>query len=186
MMDWLREKKQTPGAIERFWRQVLVSAINEDLERWPQSTACRFSTWAFSPMPTAYEMGVPAVPLGELYSDKSWAEYPNVKISGTFNGPKRDDRRRPGEGSDRRAASRSQPMHLCWLCRLSGLRRCCLASRLNLSSFSHSPITGIHLWFDRPITESAARHTARPHNPVDVQQGRRPVHPAGRERLPRA
>src|ERR1035438_10527359 len=30
MLDWLREKRQTPRAIERFWRQVLVSAINED------------------------------------------------------------------------------------------------------------------------------------------------------------
>ena len=33
MLDWLREKRQTPVAIERFWRQVLVSAINEELDR---------------------------------------------------------------------------------------------------------------------------------------------------------
>ena len=37
MADWLREKKQTPRAIERFWRQVLVSAINEELDRMAAS-----------------------------------------------------------------------------------------------------------------------------------------------------
>ena len=28
--DWLREHRQTQGAIDRFWKVVLVSAINED------------------------------------------------------------------------------------------------------------------------------------------------------------
>ena len=37
MLDWLREKNQTPVAIERFWRQILVSAVNEDLERMAAS-----------------------------------------------------------------------------------------------------------------------------------------------------
>ena len=33
MLDWLQEKRQTDAAIERYWRQVLVSAINEELDR---------------------------------------------------------------------------------------------------------------------------------------------------------
>ena len=33
MQQWLEEKRQPPRAIERFWRQVLVSAINEELDR---------------------------------------------------------------------------------------------------------------------------------------------------------
>src|SRR5215510_8838424 len=33
MLDWLLQKRQTPQAIDRFWRQVLVSAVNEDLDR---------------------------------------------------------------------------------------------------------------------------------------------------------
>src|ERR1022692_5045709 len=33
MLDWLREKRQTPRAIESFWHQVLISAINEDVDR---------------------------------------------------------------------------------------------------------------------------------------------------------
>ena len=37
MLDWLREKRQTERAIRRFWNQVLVSAINEDLDRMAAS-----------------------------------------------------------------------------------------------------------------------------------------------------
>src|SRR5271163_2896582 len=33
MLEWLRRMKQTPAAIERFWRVVLVSALDEDLAR---------------------------------------------------------------------------------------------------------------------------------------------------------
>ena len=33
MLDWLHEKRQTPNAIERFWRQILVSALSEELDR---------------------------------------------------------------------------------------------------------------------------------------------------------
>src|ERR1017187_7922815 len=32
MLDWLLQKRQTPRAIDRFWRQILVSAVNENLE----------------------------------------------------------------------------------------------------------------------------------------------------------
>ena len=33
MLDWLHRMKQTPDAIERFWRVVLVSALDEELAR---------------------------------------------------------------------------------------------------------------------------------------------------------
>src|SRR5205807_6582108 len=39
MLDWLKEKRQTERAIERYWRQVLVSAINEELDRMAASHA---------------------------------------------------------------------------------------------------------------------------------------------------
>ena len=33
MLDWLHRMRQTPDAIERFWRVVLVSALDEELSR---------------------------------------------------------------------------------------------------------------------------------------------------------
>src|SRR5438477_35018 len=67
MLDWLKSQKQTSRAIERFWRVVLVSALDEELDR----TDARFGIdvfWkAFLSNRTGYRMGVPAVPLAELY-----------------------------------------------------------------------------------------------------------------------
>src|ERR1700722_3326048 len=37
--QWLDEKKQPPRAVERFWRQILVSAISEELDRIAASHA---------------------------------------------------------------------------------------------------------------------------------------------------
>jgi squalene-associated FAD-dependent desaturase len=67
MLEWLQRMKQTPGAIERFWRVVLVSALDEELGR----TAARYGIgvfWkAFLGSRRGYRLGIPCVPLGELH-----------------------------------------------------------------------------------------------------------------------
>ena len=68
MLDWLLQKRQTPHAIDRFWRQVLVSAVNEDLERMAAIHGFQVFWLGFLARADSYEMGVPNVPLGQLYS----------------------------------------------------------------------------------------------------------------------
>jgi squalene-associated FAD-dependent desaturase len=67
MLDWLRARGQTPRAIARFWRVVLVSALNEELER----TGARYGVdvfWkAFLATRRGFEVGIPVVPLANLY-----------------------------------------------------------------------------------------------------------------------
>src|ERR1019366_3211191 len=67
MLDWLLQKRQTPHAIDRFWRQILVSAVNEDLDRMAATHGFQVFWAAFLSRANAYEMGIPSVPLGELY-----------------------------------------------------------------------------------------------------------------------
>ena len=67
MLEWLRRRKQTPAAIERFWRVVLVSALEKSSTTSTRATASTFSGKPFFRTRTGYRMGVPAVPLGELY-----------------------------------------------------------------------------------------------------------------------
>jgi len=62
MLDWLLQKRQTPRAIDRFWRQVLVSAINEDLDRMAAIHGFKVFWLGFLARPDSYEMGVAAVP----------------------------------------------------------------------------------------------------------------------------
>ena len=72
MQQWLEEHGQPPRAIERFWRQVLVSAISEELDRMAAAHGFQVFRLAFLARSDAYEMGVPAVPLGELYRPEAW------------------------------------------------------------------------------------------------------------------
>src|SRR5581483_3408373 len=80
MLDWLLQKRQTPHAIDRFWRQVLVSAINEDLERMAARHGFQVFWLGFLSRPDSYEMGVPNVPLGELFGTDAWKRLGNVHI----------------------------------------------------------------------------------------------------------
>ena len=66
MLDWLLQKRQTPHAIDRFWRQVLVSAVNEDLDRMAAVHGFQVFWLGFLARADAYEMGVPNVPLGAI------------------------------------------------------------------------------------------------------------------------
>ena len=64
MLDWLREKRQTEPAIHRFWGQVLVSAVNEELDRMAAIHGFQVFWLGFLARSNSYQMGIPAVPLG--------------------------------------------------------------------------------------------------------------------------
>jgi zeta-carotene desaturase len=67
MLDWLHRMKQTPGAIERFWRVVLVSALDEELDRTAAQYGIDVFWKGFLASRKGYEIGIPSVPLAALY-----------------------------------------------------------------------------------------------------------------------
>jgi zeta-carotene desaturase len=151
MADWLLEKKQTPRAIERFWRQVLVSAVNEELDRMAAAHGLQVLYLGFLSNATAYEMGVPAVPLADLYSAQAWSRYEYVK----FAYRSAVQHMQIDNGQVRTALTNDGPIQAdAYVLAVPFERVGALAPDLNLdlSAFTHSPITGIHLWFDRAIT----------------------------------
>ena len=155
-MQWLKRHGQTERAIERFWKVVLVSALNEDLERMSVYYAAQVFREAFLKSREGGRMGVPRVPLTELYS--AAAEY--IRSTG-------------GEVRLRASAESfcAEPagVRLC----VNGAEMACdfavLAVpfdalgrmlpdgagplREMIGHFETSPITGIHLWFDREIAD---------------------------------
>lgn len=152
MLDWLREKKQTSRAIERFWRQVLVSAINEDLDRMAALHGLQVFSLGFLSRADAYEMGVPAVPLGELYSEDAWREYPQVTIEhrAAVQQVRIENRRVIGVVVNGQCVTADAYVLAVPFERVGALAP---GLPIDVSAFSHSPITGIHLWFDRPLTD---------------------------------
>jgi squalene-associated FAD-dependent desaturase len=142
MLDWLREKRQTPRAIERFWRQVLVSAINEDIDRMAARHGFQVFWLGFLARADGYEMGVPAIPLGELYRAELWQAAGDVSLR----------LRTPVDRIDPDGITAGGERHSAdyYICALPFERLPALG--LPAPAFEHSPITGIHLWFDRPVT----------------------------------
>src|SRR5262249_20804275 len=69
MLDWLQSHRQTPRAIESFWRTLLVSALNEDIEVASARYGLKVFLDGLLRHPEAFHMGVPAVPLRELYTE---------------------------------------------------------------------------------------------------------------------
>ncbi|MGA8027484.1 MAG: hydroxysqualene dehydroxylase HpnE [Bryobacteraceae bacterium] len=152
MLKWLREKKQTPQAIERFWRQVLVSAVSEDLERMAAIHGLQVFYVGFLARANGYEMGVPAVPLSELYSEDAWSRYPQVRIM--HRAPAQqvriEDGRVIGVIVNGQCVTADAYVLAVPFERVASLA---LGLPIDLSALTHSPITGIHLWFDRKVTD---------------------------------
>ena len=158
MLDWLREKRQTPGAIARFWRQVLVSAVNEELDRMAAVHGFQVFWLGFLARADSYEMGVPAVPLAELYSPEVWRRFERVSIHlrcpvETF---KANSGVKLADGSARTADY--------YVIGLPPDRLGAVAPGLGVDT-------------DHGL---AACHAARSHAAVDVQQERRPLPATGR------
>jgi squalene-associated FAD-dependent desaturase len=152
MLEWLREKKQTSGAIERFWRQVLVSAVNEELDRMAAVHGLQVFYLGFLSRADSYEVGIPNVPLAKLYSDDAWIKYPRIKIVHRAAVQQLDI----ANHSVSNLIVNGDPVTAeAYVLALPFERVAALAPDLAIDFpyFTHSPITGIHLWFDTPITE---------------------------------
>ena len=152
MLDWLKQQRQPPRAIERFWRQVLVSAINEELDRMAAVHGLQVFQLGFLSGKNAYEMGVPAVPLGQLYRADAWRKIGSASIQ--TSAPV--ERIAISNGSVRGVTTAEGELRAdYYICALPFERVGAIAPdlELDLGGFEHSPITGIHLWFDRPVTD---------------------------------
>jgi zeta-carotene desaturase len=68
LSDWLRRHKQTEGAINHFWRLVIASAMNAELDSIAVPYAAKVIRELFMNSAEAGSMGMSTVPLSELYA----------------------------------------------------------------------------------------------------------------------
>ncbi len=152
MLDWLREKEQTENAIERYWRQVLVSAVNEELDRMAASHGLQVFWLGMLARSDSYEMGLSGVPLRELYDERSLTHAGNVRLhhraAVTRIEVAGDGRVEVEVGGEPIAAD-----YFVSCLPFERLQALMPGLGVEWKAFEHSPITGIHLWFDRPVTE---------------------------------
>jgi zeta-carotene desaturase len=157
-LSWLRNRRQTERAIERFWKTILVSALNEDLDRISVPYAAQVIRESFLKSAAAGRMGVPTVPLTELYN--AAGDYIRARGGEVFfRSPVESFRAEAGEVR-LRLADREVVTDFAILAvpfeavgRLLPETSGAEPLRRSVEQFEPSPITGIHLWFDRTISE---------------------------------
>jgi squalene-associated FAD-dependent desaturase len=158
---WLRRHGQTDRTIDRFWATVLVSALNELPEQMDVGHARKVFLDGFLANRDGYRMEIPTVPLGELYGTRleTWLGSHGVTVRKTTSVRRVEI---DEEGDVLRLVLRSGelvPAEFVVLAvpfdRVRDLLAPPLAERIpalaGVDALQPAPITGVHLWFDRPV-----------------------------------
>ena len=160
--SWLRRHGQSPSVLERFWGPVLVSALGEELDRASVTGARKVFVDGFLTARDAHQVLVPTIPLNRLYGEmvanvlreRGVVLRLGAAVSqATPNGERvRGIRLADGTEQDYDFVVLAVP----WL-RITGLLSDGLAEAVphlqQLAAIPSAPITGVHLWFDRPLTQ---------------------------------
>jgi squalene-associated FAD-dependent desaturase len=159
--EWLRRHGQTDRTIERYWGTVLVSALNERLDRMDVGHARKVFLDGMLRNRDGYQIEIPLAPLGEIYGSRleRWLSEHGVEVrltTGVRSVEVDEDGHlagvllRSGESIHADFVVLAVPFD-----RVDGLLPGRLLERIpilgKLEDFEASPITGIHLWFDRPV-----------------------------------
>jgi squalene-associated FAD-dependent desaturase len=157
-LDWLKRHGQTERAIDRFWKTILVSALNEDLDRVSVPYAAQVVRESFLKSAAAGKMGVPTVPLTELYGaagDYIRARGGEIRVRAGVESFAAQASMVTVAANEQRDAFDYLLLAVPFDVLGRMLPKGAAAERLaaKLGKFTTSPITGIHLWFDREISD---------------------------------
>ena len=160
---WLTRNGQTPGAINRFWRLVIASALNADVDEIALPYAAKVIRELFLNSAAAGRMGMSTVPLSELYSGAEQflrERGGEVVFNASVDGAAWDE-----ETSQWTLTTRAGDQVADFL--VLALPFEATANLLPLmppaddveklaaqiARQEHGPICSVHLWFDREITD---------------------------------
>jgi zeta-carotene desaturase len=159
MLAWLEKHHQTDRAIRRFWEVILVSALDEELDRIDARYGIDVFWKAFLSTRTGYRVGIPCVPLGDLYdacADAITRRGGEVLLRAGARGFRVADRQ--VQGIEREDGSLETADYYLVAVPQDILRELLPAEVVgrepvfaNLRHLQTSPITGVHLWFDRAV-----------------------------------
>jgi len=161
MLNWLHRRGQTKGAIERFWRVVLVSALDEELDRTEAHFGVEVFWKAFLSNRTGYRMGVPTVPLADLYHGCKLAieqKRGEVTLRATVRGIAIENGEITGVRFDGAKMETADAYvfalpHGTLSELLPDAARDSHLAFSNIGKIKDAPITGVHFWFDRQVMD---------------------------------
>jgi zeta-carotene desaturase len=163
LKDWLIRHKQTRGAVERFWRLVIASALNAEIEEIAVPYAAKVVRELFMNSAVAGSMGMSTVPLSELYAPVVLyleERGGRVLLNTHVEGAEWDEETLEWSVRTRTSVLMSDFVVVALPFEateklLPHLPPSEGAGELagQISGHSHWPICSVHLWFDREITE---------------------------------
>jgi len=156
-LDWCHRHAQTTNAIERFWKPILISALSEDLDLISISYAAQVVRESMK-SPAARHMGVPNIPLTDLYNragDYVRARVGEIRFRTSLETFSPSSSRVHIRAADKEEAFEYLILALPFNTVAAVLPDTPEAASLReqLTHFGSCPITGIHLWFDRQISD---------------------------------
>jgi squalene-associated FAD-dependent desaturase len=154
LLPWLLAHRQTPRTIARFWGVVLTSALNETVERVGLKYARKVFRDGFIADRDGFTVQLPTVPLAKLYGDelRAWLASHNVEVrenTGVKAWQPGGVILRDGTALVAENVILAVPFD-----RVLGLLPAEVAADpffARIAKLEPSPITSVHLWFDRPI-----------------------------------
>jgi squalene-associated FAD-dependent desaturase len=156
-LSWLQKHGQTERAIARFWNPILVSALSEDLDRISVSAAAQVVRESMKSI-EAGRMGIPMIPLTELYAaaqDYITRRGGDVRLRCGVESVRLEDGNPVLTFVDGSTKFDFVILAVPYFA-MAALLPSDVASeplREKIAHFESSSITGIHLWFDRKITD---------------------------------
>ena len=162
MFAWLQARGEPQPNIERFWSVVLVSALGDTLDRVGVAAARKVFVDGFMGHSTAYEMLLPSAPLRQIFHDRALETLGENGVDVRLDCPVAKIVMENGRAAGVRIANdvsiRSSAIvgAVPWR-RWSGLIAGNAPNSQHIlqtaRQIKSSPITGVHLWYDRPLTE---------------------------------
>ena len=160
---WLARHKQTTGAVERFWRLVIASALNADLDAIAVPYAAKIIREGFLNSAEGGAMGMSSVPLSELYASVPpflEQQQCDLHLNTRVESPEWNEESAQWTVATRDGAVMSDYLVLALpyeatakllprMPRADGVD----ALGAQLERNEHWPICSVHLWFDRDITD---------------------------------
>jgi len=160
---WLKRHKQTEGASKRFWRLVIASALNADVDSIALPYAAKVIRELFMNSVEAGSMGMSTVPLSELYAGaQAFLEQRGLKVLFNTNVESAawDEENAQWTLTTRNVTLASDLLLLALP--FEGMQK--LLPQMpsadgvdtlgrQIERHEHWPICSVHLWFDREITE---------------------------------
>jgi zeta-carotene desaturase len=161
--SWLKRHGQTAGALNRFWRLVIASALNAEIDSIALPYAAKVIRELFMNSAEAGSMGMSRVPLSELYAgvpaylaERDGSLHLNTHVEGAVWDESTSQwtvRTRTGDlSSDFVILALPFEATQKLLPNLPVVEGTAKLAR-QLEHHEHWPICSVHLWFDREITE---------------------------------